>query len=139
MKMREPYSMDTKKKIAYWLDVAHYDLVTAKAMLEKKRFLYVGFLCHQVVEKSLKAYFWHNQKEEPPYTHNLLILSEKSKFDMHAKDKHFTLFNELMPLNIQARYPEDKELLLKSLTVEKCEGILKKTREFYLWIKKLLK
>ena len=42
--------MDTEGKIEYWLEIGHYDLVSAKAMLESKRFLYVGFLCHQVVE-----------------------------------------------------------------------------------------
>jgi len=42
--------MDTKEKKEYWLDIARYDLVSAKAMLESKRFLYVGFLCHQVAE-----------------------------------------------------------------------------------------
>ncbi|MBU1422402.1 MAG: HEPN domain-containing protein [Bacteroidetes bacterium] len=131
--------METKKKIAYWLDIAYYDLVSAKAMLDTKRFLYVGFLCHQTVEKCLKAYFWHTQKEEPLYTHNLLILSESSNFDKHASEKHFMLFNELMPLNIQARYPEDKKLLLKVLNEKKCKDILKRTKEFYAWIKKLLK
>lgn len=128
-----------QNKIAYWLDVAQYDLVSAKAMLKSRRFLYVGFLCHQTVEKCLKAYFWHNQKAEPPYTHNLLILSDKSKLDLVANEKHFTLFNELMPLNIQARYPEDKELLLKALNLKKCEDIFERTKEFYVWIKKLLK
>lgn len=107
-------------------------------MLKSKRFLYVGFLCQQTAEKCLKAYFWHTQKKEPPYTHNLLIISEKSKFDKIAREKHFTLFNELMPLNIQARYPEDKELLLKTLDEKKCREIFKKTKEFYEWIKKLL-
>ena len=34
--------MGTKKKIEYWLDTAHYDLVSAKAMLEAKRFLYAA-------------------------------------------------------------------------------------------------
>ena len=131
--------MDTNKRIEYWLDIAHYDLVSAKAMLESKRFLYVGFLCHQVVEKCLKAYFWHAQKREPPSSHNLLLLSEESRFDEHAGEEHFSLFDELMPLNIQARYPEDRELLLKALTLRKCEEILKKTNKFYLWIKELLK
>ena len=42
--------MSIKDKIEYWLEIAQYDLVSAKAMLESKRFLYVGFLCHQVVE-----------------------------------------------------------------------------------------
>jgi HEPN domain-containing protein len=131
--------MNVKNKIKYWMDTAHYDLVSAKAMLDKKRFLYVGFLCHQVVEKTLKAYFCHKRKKESPYTHNLLVLSEKSGFDKLADKSHFFLFNELMPLNIQARYPEDKELLLKSLSSKKCKEIYEKTRKFYAWIKKLLK
>lgn len=131
--------MDIKEKIKYWLDLAQYDVISAKAMLKAKRFLYVGFLCHQVVEKCLKAYYWHVKKEEPPYTHNLLVLSDKSIFDTIAEKKHFALFNELMPLNIQARYPEDKELILKALNEKKSKEIYKKTEEFYVWIIKLLK
>ena len=131
--------MDTQKKIEYWLDIAHYDLVSAKAMLESKRFLYVGFLCHQVAEKCLKAYFWHNRKKDPPHTHNLLLLSEESRFDEQAGEEHFSLFNELMPLNIQARYPEDRELLLKTLTARKCRRLYMKTKEFYGWIRRLSK
>jgi hypothetical protein len=30
--------MDFRTKIKYWLDIAHYDLVSAKAMLEAKRY-----------------------------------------------------------------------------------------------------
>lgn len=131
--------MEIKERINYWLDIAHYDLLSAKAMLETKRYLYVGFLCHQTVEKSLKAYYWLTQKEDPPYTHNLLLLSEKSELDKKASENHFVLFNELMPLHIQARYPDDKKLILKSLKEEKCKDILKRTKEFYSWIKKLLK
>jgi len=131
--------MNVKDKVEYWLDSANYDLVSAKAMLDKKRFLYVGFLCHQVAEKLLKAYFWQNCGKEPPFIHNLIILSEKSGFDKVAKNEQFSLFNELMPLNIQARYPEDKELLLKSLSKKKCAELYEKTRELYVWTKKLLK
>jgi HEPN domain-containing protein len=39
----------------YWLEIADYDLETAKAMLDTGRYLYVGFMCHQVIEKALKA------------------------------------------------------------------------------------
>jgi HEPN domain-containing protein len=131
--------MNVINKTTYWLDIAHYDLVSAKAMLESKRFLYVGFLCHQTIEKCLKAYFWHKQKNEPPHTHNLLMLLEKSGLDEHSCEKYISLFNELMPLNIQARYPEDKSLLLKSLSLKKTQELYMKTKDFYLWIKKLLK
>ena len=113
--------------------------MTAKAVLEKKRFLYVGFLCHQTVEKCLKAYFWLTQKHEPPLTHNLILLSKQSGFDARSEEKYIELFKELMPLNIQTRYPEDKELLLKSLTAARCRKLLNETTELYAWIKKLSK
>jgi HEPN domain-containing protein len=64
-------------KIQCWLDIADYDLETAKAMLKTKRYLYVGFMCHQVIEKGLWAYYVYALKETPPYTHNLMYLSEK--------------------------------------------------------------
>lgn len=131
--------MNIKDKIAYWLDIASYDMITAKAMFETRRFLYVGFLCHQVAEKCLKAYFWHTQKQEPPRTHNLIDLSRKSGFDECSKERYSRLFDVLTPLNIEARYPEDKTLLLKSLNAAKCRMLLKETKEFFVWIKKLLR
>jgi len=48
--------MNKQDKVKYWVDIANYDFDTAKAMLESKRFLYVGFMCHQTIEKILKAY-----------------------------------------------------------------------------------
>ncbi|MCL2300052.1 MAG: HEPN domain-containing protein [Firmicutes bacterium] len=42
-------------KAQYWLDLADYDIETARAMLQTKRLLYVGFMCHQTAEKALKA------------------------------------------------------------------------------------
>ena len=39
----------------YWASLAEYDLETAGAMLRTARHLYVGFMCHQAVEKMLKA------------------------------------------------------------------------------------
>lgn len=42
-------------KAGYWFDGAEYDLQTARAMLETRRFLYVGLMCHQTIEKALKG------------------------------------------------------------------------------------
>ncbi|GAB1450544.1 hypothetical protein MASR2M47_06000 [Draconibacterium sp.] len=44
-------------KVKYWLELSEYDFETAEAMLSSKRYLYVGFMCHQTIEKILKAYF----------------------------------------------------------------------------------
>lgn len=48
-------SMDKKEKVEYWLDIADYDLETAKSMLTSGRYLYVVFMCQQAIEKLLKA------------------------------------------------------------------------------------
>lgn len=57
--------MSEYAKTAYWLDCADYDLQTAQAMLQTKRFLYVGFMCHQAIEKGLKAVFVQQQPSAP--------------------------------------------------------------------------
>lgn len=57
-------------KTAYWLDIADYDLDTAEAMHQTVRWLYVAFMCHQVIEKTLKAYWCATRDDDPPYTHN---------------------------------------------------------------------
>ena len=51
--------MNNETKIAYWMELAEYDFETAKAMLRTERFLYVGFMAHQSVEKALKALIWN--------------------------------------------------------------------------------
>ena len=67
--------MDAYKQREYWFESAEYDLQTAKAMLETKRFLYVGFMCHQTVEKALKGIFVSRfPDEELPYIHKLVRL-----------------------------------------------------------------
>lgn len=45
--------MNKEEKVAYWLDIADYDMDTAQAMYGTGRWLYVGFMCHQVVENVL--------------------------------------------------------------------------------------
>lgn len=128
-----------KERIEYWLDTAKYDLDTAKVMLESKRYLHLGFMCHLVIEKSIKAYYWYFNKSEPPYTHNLFLLAEKSGLLNLIDEEKKGLINELIPLNIQARYPEDKKALLKKLNYIKSRSLFKETKEFYQWIEVLLK
>lgn len=48
------------------------------------------------------------------------------------------LLNLLQPLNIEARYPEDKELLIQALDQGKCADILERTEELSRWTKQQL-
>lgn len=121
-------------KIEYWTDLAKYDLETAKAMLSSKRYLYVGFMCHQALEKILKAYYVKTQTNNPPYTHNLTLLAEKSGIYANMSDEQKDFIDFLEPLNIEARYPTTKEKLLQILTDEKCEELIKLTEKELSWI-----
>ncbi len=60
----------------YWLDLVDYDVDTAEAMYQTGRWLYVAFMCHQVIEKVLKAYWCFKRDDDPPYTHNHRRIAE---------------------------------------------------------------
>lgn len=96
-------------------------------------------MCHQSIEKILKAYYVHQLADEtPPFSHNLRYLAEKSDLYNTIPDDYKNFINELMPLNIEARYPSYKEQLMKVLTQNKCLNIIKNTKKFQQWIKQKL-
>ncbi len=129
---------DSKQKAEYWLELAEYDLETAKVMLKGRRYLYVGFMCHQVLEKAFKACTWSIRGIEPEYTHSLTRLFRNSGISKEIFPDHADLLDMLEPMNIEARYPTQKDKLLKSLTRVRCKQIVGQTKEFYQWIKSLL-
>jgi HEPN domain-containing protein len=127
-----------KEKVKYWLEIADYDFETAKSMLESKRYLYVGFMCHQSIEKTLKAYYSSKLDQVPPFSHNLKHLADKvGLYDLLSEEQK-DIIDLLLPLNIEARYPTYKEQLLKSLSYAKCEDIIQQTNSLKQWIEKQL-
>lgn len=130
--------MEIQEKIDYWVELSDYDLATAEVMQKTKRFLYVGFMCHQVIEKILKALYVSTQKSTPPYTHNLASLAKDIGIFEELSDDRKNFINLIRPLNVEARYPSYKEQLKKTLNEKKCRDILSQTKEFQQWIKKQL-
>ena len=125
-------------KAKYWIEMSDYDFDTAKAMFETGRYLYVGFMCHQVIEKLLKAY-WSCVLDSPPLKiHSLSRLAEKSGLDTKMTEEQLDFIDVLEPLNIEARYPSYKERLMKSLNTERCTELLKMTNDLRTWIKSKL-
>ncbi len=127
-----------KPKVKYWVDLSDYDLETANAMLESDRLLYVGFMCHQSIEKILKALYCSRFNDTPPFSHNLSYLAEKAEIIELFPEELKDFIDILEPLNIEARYPTHKEQLLKSLTKSKCNEIISKTLILQTWIREKL-
>lgn len=92
-------------------------------MLESGRYLYVGFMCHQVIEKMLKAHHVRVKGGIPPYTHNLELLATESSLIGDLAEDHLRHMRQLEPLNIECRYPADRDLLAKALTSDKCQSL----------------
>ena len=126
------------EKVKYWFELSDYDLDTAEAMLKSKRYLYVGFMCHQTIEKIFKAHFVNINKESAPYSHSLSYLAKKGSFYSDFSEEQKDFIDQIEPLNIEARYPSHKTRLLKSLTEAKCMNILSETRKLQQWIKQKL-
>jgi len=130
--------MHMDEKTRYWIDLAEYDLETAKVMLAGKRLLYVGFMCHQVIEKALKGYYQCFHRDTPPHTHNLNVLASQSGLYGNLDEARKSLLDVLEPLNVEARYPTQKDQLFRSLTEDRCKSILERTEDLFTWIRQRL-
>ncbi len=124
-------------KVEYWINIAEYDLQTAKALLKTSRFLYVGFMCHQTIEKALKALIARNcaEGELPPKIHDLVKLAVKGNLYNIMTDKQQDFIYKLNPLNIDSRYPDYEYNITESITEESYEELIVETEELLCWIK----
>jgi len=127
--------LTNKEKIEYWVKISDGDLEIAKTMLENRYRVYTGFMCHQVIEKIFKASYEKLKNETPPYTHSLPRLAELTGIYGLFSDEQKTFLSILNPLNIEARYPDYKEQIAKTLTDERCEQIYEQTELLQQWIK----
>lgn len=121
--------IDINKQITYWQTGAADDLESAKILIDNNRLLHGLFLCHLVVEKSLKAIVVKETNEIAPRSHNLLYLSEMAKLEFEELDEIF--LGILMKYQLQGRYPDYNPLVPN---IDKTREYLYKTEKFMLWL-----
>jgi HEPN domain-containing protein len=95
-------------------------------------------MCHQVIEKTLKAYWSAKREDIPPYIHNHKRLAEGCGLYGELSDEQKDFINAISTYNIQARYPEYKEQLARVLTASTCRYLIDTTKELQSWIKQKL-
>jgi HEPN domain-containing protein len=98
------------KIVSHWVERAEYDLETAKSMLDTGRYLYVGYMCQQAVEKVLKGIIAQQNKENLPI-HNLNRLAQVAGIENDLNAGQFNFLAELTPYCIEARYGDFRESL----------------------------
>ena len=130
--------MTQDEKVQYWLTIADSDYSVAGDLMKTKRWLYVAFMCHQTLEKTLKGYHTKHLPDDPPYIHNLTRLAEKSGIYELMSDEQKLFLDTMTPMNIEARYPDYKSLIAASLNEGVCEQIMEQTQQMQSWIKSKL-
>ena len=125
-------------KSDYWLELADDDVPVAEILLNGKKYLQAGFFCHLIVEKALKAVIASITSEIPPRIHHLILLAERAGIAGDLTEHQRNLLMELNPLQIEARYPEYKERIAKTLTHDITARLFHETEDFLCWIKQKL-
>ena len=122
-------------KVEYWLELCDDDIRTAKVLFDNKQFLWMGFVCHLITEKAIKAMVASKTTEIPPKIHKLDELAELADIYDELTETQKDLLDKLTPLQIEGRYPEYKERIKALLTQQYCEQLYMETEEFVCWIK----
>jgi len=122
----------------YWLKIAQYDLDTADSMLKTGRYLYVGFMCHQSIEKLLKGIYSNKFNSVPPRIHNLARLLKLVDLDKEIPVDLLDFLNDLNPLNIATRYPDEGLDLIIDIDLDFATALLNNGRRLFSWLKSKL-
>lgn len=123
-----------KKSTANWLASADYDLQTAEAMLKSERYLYVVFMCHLAIEKTLKALYAETRPEHPPRTHDLLFLVRELR--LSVPKAHRRLVGAIANASVPTRYPEDLPGMVRQYPRRTVCSYLARTRKALQWLRK---
>ena len=122
-----------------WLTIVAEDLVVAEDLYKLGHWLYTGFMCHQVIEKTLKSYWCVCRDDDPPYLHDHERIAKGCGLSTKMSEGQKDFLEGIKRLNIEARYPEYKDDVARTLNREKTAEILEQTKQLHAWILERLK
>ena len=117
-----------------WIEQVDEDILAAEALYNSGRWLYVGFLCHQAIEKTIKAYWLAMCDDEPLYLHNHFRLLEGCGLKEQLNEEQRRFIEIMSPMYIAARYPEYKNQVARVLNEKGCKYLINETKKLIGWI-----
>lgn len=130
--------MGKENIVRRWLEIAAEDLEVAESNHSNGYWLYAAFLCHQSLEKVLKAYYQATHDDDPPYTHNHIRLLNVCELIDELSEEQLRFIARIEPMYIEARYPEQKAAAARTLSRDVSQYFIDKTKELTIWIRKHL-
>ena len=132
-------NMANKNSADKWLSIVAEDLSVAEDLYKTGHWLYVGFMCHQVVEKMLKCYWCVCRDDDPPYIHDHKKIAQGCGLYTKMSVEQLKFLETIKPLNIEARYQEFKDEVARTLNRENTSDILETTKQLHAWILEKIK
>lgn len=125
-----------RREIHLWWEQATKDFSVAEKMFNEKEYYMVAFLCHEAIEKSLKALYLRKKSSSAGFTHSLLALGKS----LGASDSIIRKLRDFSMDYLMSRYPDATDELPykiydEKMAAERLEG----AREVLNWIEKELK
>ena len=129
--------MNKEEIVAHWLQSSKQDWITAKELLGLRRYLHALFFVHLSLEKICKA-LWvdRNEKNVPPFTHNLLKLLDEASIDLDEQDA--TFLADLNKFQIEGRYQDYISNIYKITNRKVAEEYFEKSKTLRKWLIKKL-
>ncbi len=126
--------MSKESVIERWLELVDEDMSVAEDLFKTKHWLYTAFMCHQVLEKALKAYWVATRDDDPPYIHDHKRLAEGCGLYDKLTEEQRIFLTTIREMNIEARYREYKSRIAASLNETNTHQLLEQTKQMKQWI-----
>lgn len=124
-----------REHIRRWIEQARAEIGAAEHSQSAGDYFVVALLCHQAVEKALKALFIVRYGQAPPKTHNLVRLG----IELRLPDRFRGFIADLAPVYVASRYPDATGEIPAGLFTEKeTADMLDRTLEVVVWIEQRL-
>ena len=128
--------MAKEDAIKRWFELVDEDMSVAEDLFKTKHWLYTAFMCHQVIEKSLKAYWVAKRDDDPPYIHDHKRLAEGCGLYEKLTEEQRVFLTTIREMNIEARYREYKSRIAATLNETNTKYLLEQTRQMQQWIRR---
>lgn len=68
-------------------------------------------------------------------SHNLINIAQSCGLNALMNEEQKVFLSEIMPLNIESRYPSYKQSIAEGLSEDRCRNLIEKTKSLQIWIK----
>ena len=131
--------MANKDRAEKWLAIVAEDMSVAELLFNNGHWLYTGFMCHQAIEKTFKAYWCVCRDDDPPFIHIHERIAMGCGLYTKMSEEQKDFLEDIKELNIEARYQEVKDAVARTLNRETTAEILDKTKQMHAWILERIK